>query len=65
MKWVWSHYWPFCLSACVFIVVGFFLSDMHWAVRGSLLVLALGLLELLRVWFVERNRGKKANSSEE
>lgn len=65
MKWAWGHYWPFFLSACAFFVFGFFLSDMRWAVRGSLLVLALGLLELLRVWFVERNRSKKANSSEE
>lgn len=64
MKWAWSHYWPFCLSACAFILFGFFLSDMRWAVRGSLLVLGLGLLELLRVWFVERNQSKKANSSE-
>lgn len=65
MKWVWSHYWPFCLSACVFIVVGFFLSDMHWAVRGSLLVLALGLLELLWVWVKKRNQSEEVSSSEE
>lgn len=65
MKWVWSHYWPFCLSACAFFVFGFFLSDMRWAVRGSLLVLALGLLELLRAWFADYRRGKKASSLEE
>lgn len=65
MKWAWSHYWPFCLSACAFIVFGFCLSDMRWAVRGALLVLALGLLELFWAWFADYRRGKKANSSEE
>lgn len=65
MKWAWGRYWPFCLSACAFLVFGIFLSDMRWAVRGSLLVLALGLLELLWVWFKKRNQSKKANSSEE
>jgi len=65
MKWAWSHYWPFCLSACAFIVFGFFLSDMRWAVRGALIVLAIGLLELLRVWFVERHRSKKTEVSKD
>lgn len=65
MKWVWSHYWPFCLSACAFIVFGFFLSDTRWAVRGSLLVLGLGLLELLRVWFMERRQSRKTEVSKD
>ena len=65
VKWAWGHYWPFCLSACAFFVFGFFLSDMRWAVRGSLLVLGLGLLELLWVWVKKRNQSKKASSSEE
>lgn len=65
MKWVWSHYWPFCLSACAFLVFGIFLSDMHWAVRGALFVLALGLLELLWVWVKKRNQSEEVSPSEE
>lgn len=60
MKWVWSHYWPFCLSACAFLVFGIFLDDMRWAVRGALIVLGLGVMEVLWALFFSYRRRKKA-----
>lgn len=65
MKWVWGRYWPFCLSACAFLVFGIFLSDMRWAVRSALIVLGLGVMEVLWALFFSYRRRKKANSSEE
>lgn len=52
------------VSLCVF-VFGIFLDDMRWAVRGALIVLGLGVMEVLWALFFSYRRSKKANSSEE
>lgn len=56
MRSLWKHFWPFCVSVLIAIVLGVLFNDYYWTLALVVTILLIGVVLSLADYASERRR---------